>query len=329
MNIFLTLDYELFSSDTPGTPLHCIIEPMRELSAMALKYGVHYTIFVDAAYLFKLNRMKEEIPQLMNDFRLLVANIKELVKEGHDVQLHFHPQWIYTVWDENRCKWDMDITHFKLSDMEPELARTSFSESKKLLDGIIGYPTNCFRACGYCLDTYKDYVKLFQDNGITKDSSVARYLHRESIAHKYDYRIIPEEQIYRFKDSVKEKDNNGEFLEISISSFIFNLFSYRLKLKKYKPGYIYKDGMPLKTENSAKQSLWSRYIKQTRVLASLDGANSMLLPKYLNKAEKQRQKELIICGHPKNTTEESLRNLDLFLSSTVGTHTFLTTRDIQ
>ena len=328
MNIFLTLDYELFSSEQPGTPQKCIVDPMNALSKVAGKYGIKYTIFVDAAYLYRLYQLKQNFPHLKRDFELLKHNIEEMVHVGHDIQLHFHPQWIYTDYDGIESKWRMDTIHFKLSDMEPELAKKTFKEAKELLDSIIGYRSNCFRACGYCLDTYSNYIDLFKQNEIDKDSSVARYCYADSSAHVYDYRIIPDETIYRFDDSIKEKKENGQFTELSIASFKLNPVIYRLKLKKYREGYVYRDGAPLKVDVSNKESLLHCLIMPKRILASLDGRNSILLPYYLERSNRQHLTDLVICGHPKNTTEGSLKNLDKFLADNVGKHKFASSKDI-
>lgn len=328
MNIFLTLDYELFSSNNPGTPQRCMVEPMNALAEVADKYGVKFTIFVDAAYLYKLEKEKAKSSQLRNDFEMIKNNIHELVSYGHDIQLHFHPQWIYTVWDENKAKWDVDTVHFKLSDMEPETAKDSFALAKTLLDSIVGYSTNCFRACGYCLDTYSDYINLFLDNGIIKDSSVARYCHADTTAHVYDYSVIPEEHIYSFNKNVKEKDEQGHFKEISISSFELQALYLKIKQRLNNPGYIYRDGKALRTMSKQKDSMNWGLFKKKRVLASIDGANSDLLFDYLKIAKRTKQEVLVLGGHPKNATENSIKNLDKFLAATVANHIFLTSRDV-
>ena len=328
MNIFLTLDYELFSSEQPGTPQKCIVDPMNALSKVAGKYGIKYTIFVDAAYLYRLYQLKQNFPHLKRDFELVKHNIEEMVHVGHDIQLHFHPQWIYTDYDGIESKWRMDTIHFKLSDMEPELAKMTFKEAKELLDSIIGYRSNCFRACGYCLDTYSDYINLFRDNSIEKDSSVARYCVTSTSAHTYDYRNIPNDHIYKFGDSVKEKNDSGSFKELSIASFLVNPLIQHIKLRGYNPGIKYSDGSALKVASEMKSSRFIRLIMNQRILASIDGGNSQLLPYYLKEAKSKNWTDLVMCGHPKNTTQGSINNLDCFLKDNIGRHTFLTSRDI-
>jgi hypothetical protein len=332
MDIFLTLDYELFSSDKPGTPKHCIVDPMNALSEVAGRYGVNFSIFVDAAYILKLWEYKDCVPQLADDFEIIKNNLLGLVSQGHDVQLHFHPQWIYTTWSEiNEC-WEMDTVHFKLSDMDSELAKTSFAQAKQLLDQIIGYSTTCFRACGYCLETYQDYINLFKDNGITKDSSVLRKCYLNTPVHNYDYRVIPKEHIYRFSNSVREKDDEGQFKELSISTFDLNFLSYYIIMRearqKYRHGYVYKDGEPLSDGHTNRLNKILGRFKTKNVIASLDALNSSLLPFYLSTAERLKQSELIICGHPKNASQGSLQNLNGFLSLSTKNHRFLTVKDI-
>ena len=254
------------------------------------------------------------------------------MKNGHDIQLHFHPQWIYTNWNSTTGTWDIDTIHFKLSDMDPELAMSSFKASKELLDEIAGYQTTCFRACGYCLETYRDYIELLQNNGIEKDSSVVRYCHVDTPVHQYDYRIIPQEHIYRFEDSVCIKNDNGRFKELNISTFYFNALNYVVTMKgaksAYKPGYIYKDGKALPDRKHSKFEIFWNYFKGKQVIASLDGLSSQLLPVYYQMAEKQAQDIFVVCGHPKNATESSIKNLDRFLAEHITKDSFLTSRDL-
>ena len=215
--------------------------------------------------------------------------------------------------------------------MDKRLVEESFKESKDILDTIIGYKTNCFRACGYCLETYSDYINLFKANGITKDSSVARQLYTDTPVHTYDYRDIPVEQLYYFRDSIRKKDELGSFKELSISSFrmpsyVYYYYTFLLS-RKYNSGHIYGDGKPL-PDGKAHRLKFRYFFNSKELLASLDGKRSIFLPYYLNKAEKQKQKELVICGHPKNATEGSIKNLEKFLAMTSGRHEFLTSRNI-
>ena len=117
MNLFITLDYELFMG-VPGTSLKSLVEPMSKLTKVADKYGVKFVVFVDAAYLYRLHQLKSTCSDLLSEYELVSTNVRELEDDGHDIELHFHPQWLYSDYDNINHKWIMDYEHYKMSDMD-------------------------------------------------------------------------------------------------------------------------------------------------------------------------------------------------------------------
>lgn len=51
MNVFFTIDYELFLGGNTGTVRNCLIRPLNALTELLDKYQIKLTLFVDAAYL--------------------------------------------------------------------------------------------------------------------------------------------------------------------------------------------------------------------------------------------------------------------------------------
>ncbi|KAA3703073.1 polysaccharide deacetylase family protein, partial [Bacteroides salyersiae] len=194
MKILITLDYELFMGKKTGSVESCLLSPMNSFISMLDRYGIKATIFVDAAYLLRLSELKDKHDKLKSDFELISDHLKCLEQDGHDIQLHFHPQWIYSDYDSKQ--WIMDFEHYKLSDLPENVLRTSFYSARLLLEEIIGKKIIAFRAGGYSLPTYSGYIDLFKLNGIKIDSSVLRGAYVDSKYQKYDYRNIPKASIY-------------------------------------------------------------------------------------------------------------------------------------
>lgn len=319
MDVYITLDYELFLGSKTGSPENCLVRPMDELCKVADKHGFKYVIFVDAAYLLRMNQLMESSEQLQGDYKVVSEHIKQLHDQGHNIQLHFHPQWLYSDYDNEAHIWHLDMRHYKLSDMETQFAFDCFRDAKQLLDGIIGKKTHAFRAGGFCLDTFHDFALLFNQNGITADSSVARNRMEKSPTHVYDYRKVPSKTIYRFSDSLVAEDVNGVFTEYSISSFSCSFLDYitsvRKKLRNYNPSVVFKDG--ISTAEVERVSFISRlleYLKGKTYLASIDGMSSQLLSTAYLRNKKTGMKQMVLLGHPKLTTDSSASNLDLFIS---------------
>lgn len=334
MNIYITLDYELFFGDITGTPENCLIRPMDDLLISIEKYNIKLIIFVDAAYLLRMNQLKDVYSQINKDYKLVTNHIIDLKEKGHDIQLHFHPQWLYSNWNEKENRWILDFNHYKLSDMDLEFAYQSFSDAKNILDTLIQEKTNAFRAGGYSLETFKDYIRLFKLNGITVDSSVFRGAKMQSDFLLYDYRKIPSKIIYNFSDSIKKENENGEFKELSINSCkwnpIYYLFVIRPKLFDYNPKIIYKDGIPI--VRKIKISYLSKLKKLFEIKifqACIDGPMSNALDIVYNCVVKQNIKDFVLIGHPKNFSDQSINNLVNFISKTYKKNKFQTSKNLK
>ncbi len=318
MNVYLTLDYELFLGEKTGTPENCLIRPMDELCKVADKHKFKFVIFVDATYLLRMRQLKGQFKEVDRQYDLVSTHVKSLAEQGHDIELHFHPQWLYSIWDEESQEWKMDRDHYKLSDLPLEEANTSLKAAKELLDSVVGYKTIAYRAGGFCLNEFEDFKETFKELGLKYDSSVAQYGHIASKVHYYDYRRIPKEQIYRFSDSIKKKDVSGEFTELSITGFRFTPWYYQFIVRPIKlsssHSLRYGDGKVISDKQNFVLHKLKSLFRPFAQLASIDGGSSNLMELYHNRIVKTGYQEMIMIGHPKNTTSVELENLDSFLA---------------
>lgn len=134
--ILPTFDYELYLGPETGTVENCLIKPIEALLSVFDKYGAKGTFFVDCAYLYKLNELRQKHTSLQQDYDMVSENLKMLAANGHEIQMHFHPQWLYS--DYANGKWKLDFEHYKLSDVEPALLNKAFGESRMLLENLMG-----------------------------------------------------------------------------------------------------------------------------------------------------------------------------------------------
>src|SRR5574344_1713483 len=93
MNIYLTLDYELFMGVNSGSVQNCLITPTNKLIEMMDKYKIKATFFVDGCYLLRLKELKDKYEKLNQDWKNITDQLSRLSSEGHDIELHIHPQW--------------------------------------------------------------------------------------------------------------------------------------------------------------------------------------------------------------------------------------------
>lgn len=333
MNIFLTLDYELFLGQNAGTVNNSLIVPIRYFNEVLDRYGIHSTVFVDAAYLLALERLMQRHDELKRDFYEVSQNILLLSNSLHDVQMHFHPQWLFS--DYKFGRWKLDYSHYKLSDMPKQYLNETFAEAKKLLESIIGHNVVAFRAGGYSLTTLNDYSSFLISNGISVDSSVLRRCRMSSYLQSYDYTNVPEKSVYHFSKSVTEEDILGKLTELSISTVPMNNMLYILESlcmrRKYKSCGIWGDGVGVgygNIQNNFYQKLKKFFKISTSVPATLDGFAVDMLPSiYKRFASYVVDDNFVAIGHPKTMSKMSLKSLDFFLKSVSATCNFLTIRD--
>jgi hypothetical protein len=316
-NIYFSIDYELFLGTKTGTVRNCLIRPTNDLMLILDKYNIKITVFVDAAYILKMNELKHLHSCLKEDYNAVIAQIITLTENGHDIQMHFHPQWLYSKYTDI-TGWQLDYKHYKLSDMEDSFLKKKFAESKSLLESITNKAVIAFRAGGFCLATYKNFTSLFSENNITTDSSVLRGAVKKTKYHVYDYRKIPAKIIYNFSKSITEEDMSGKFTEVSISTISVNSMYYVFLKKKlyknYKPSLVYRDGQSIDFVDKGRRywSLFLQIIRKKKILvASMDGLMSGLLLRIFHATIKQQ--DFVMYGHPKNFSNISLSNLDNFI----------------
>lgn len=310
MKLTITLDYEIFLNDHVGTVENSLIKPMTRIMQICKKHNICLTAFVDSAYLYMLNKLRGTYPKLQKDYDLVCQNVRDMIANGHDIQLHIHPQWYFCTYDGE--DWTMDWDHYKLSDMPEQEAFRLFKESKELLENIAGYKLTAYRAGGYSIQEF-NYNMCFQDNGIIVDSSVLTGCHLLTETHYYDYRNYPKSP-YRF-DALDKPTQNGTLLEVPISTKRYNFFKYMIlkKLRQRNGTPKFGDGGDnaerLKSDRMDKiKQLLGRPM---HVSACFDWYTFRFAEEVVEDYRKYGYATII--SHPKNVSPTSLEYMDLFI----------------
>lgn len=316
MRVFLTLDYELFMG-VSGTPYKCLIEPMRYLQAVIKEKDIKLTLFVDAAYLLRLKELMSDGDVLAKDYQDVTNHINELQRMGHRIQLHIHPQWLYSIFDGHA--WHMDKEHYKLSDLSNEQQRELISKCCKLLYDITGERVSAFRAGGYSIpDSFED-LKI---NGVNIDSSAQPGLYCNSRYQNYDYRDCPSKSEWRFENNPNEEVEEGFFIEYPISIVKEGLFHYIYRRLKYKYAHTklgknaWGDGMSINEDNTTASVMdkLKRLVGHRYVVASIDKIDAESLENVYKQQKKKGANTFVIIGHPKNLTPYSIGKLTTFIT---------------
>ena len=322
MDLYLTLDYELYNGLKSGTVQNCLITPTEELLKVLDKYAVKAVFFVDVCFMLRLREVMRQYPELVRDYESIVNQLKKLSDEGHSIQLHVHPNWKRASYQDGY--WTSVMEDYKISDLKREEVDRIFHDGIEMLRGITGKEVTAFRAGAYCIQTYDGYDKLFARHGIKIDSSVNR--NKKAKTEKwewFDFTQIPEEYSYFFSDNVCIKDENGQFLEYSIPNYRFS------KMDVYKRNWaLSNEGVACKPWGDGKASVGGALYKGLKkywvkiknrlthiyVSASIDGSNTYFLERVFHR-EKKHGGYMMIMGHPKCLSQYSLRELSTFLNN--------------
>ena len=330
MRTFLTYDYELFMGDVSGSITNCLITPVTEILGLLNQYQIKATFFVDAALLYRLNELKGEYLSLQSQWTQIVENINSLEKAGHDIELHIHPQWYYSYF--NGINWNMDLSHFKLSDLDRGFVDEIVTKSQELLESIIGREVHAFRAGGYSIQELSDYRSFFKQHHIFIDSTVLSGLKFISENQSYDYSIIPQKSPYYFDKDITKEDEHGGVLEVPITTFFVSKYSYleHLLFQKCYASVLKRagDGKAIVPSNNSLYTRASRVFgRDNFISASFDDANGRWIKRIFDRQLKGN-KDLVVISHPKLHTEYSLIKMKEFLSYAFEKTEFMTLRQL-
>ena len=316
MRGFLTLDYELFMG-VSGTPYKCLIEPMRHLQTVICEKGIKITVFVDATYLLRLKELMSGSDMLSKDYQEVANHIKELKGMGHKIQLHIHPQWLYSTYDGQ--SWHMNKSYYKLDDLSSEQQSETINRCSELLREITGERVTAFRAGGYSIPGNFNDLK---NAGISIDSSVQTGQYCISQYQNYDFRYCPQKSEWRFEDNPNVEIENGFFTEYPISIAKESIFHYILRRLRYKYAHTelskiaWGDGMSINEDNTASGGIdkIKRLMGHRYVVASIDKIDADSLESVYSQQKKKGTKTFVVIGHPKNLSPYSIGKLEIFIT---------------
>ena len=314
---YITLDYELFLGQESGSIDNCLIIPTHHLCKMLDKYGIKVIFFVDAAYLYKLKELSAHNVKIFKDYIKLSNHIKSLSLQGHSIQLHFHPQWLYSEYSDN--KWMIDQCHYRVDDIDTCYLDKIFPKCIDLLNSLIVSPVKAFRAGGYTIGDFKLVKNIFKAKGIVIDSSVLSGKKYSSEFQNYDYSSVPQLSSYSFENNISCYDNEGSFREFPITTMPIGCLksiydAYKIKyLKNIQNNQRWGDGLSVISKKRRNHTFIS-YLKPSYRIASIDGIKSIWLDSVI-KYCRNKNRDIILIGHPKLITPFSIQNLEKIIQS--------------
>lgn len=198
----LTFDYELFGSGRGDVFKH-LINPTKYILLILDQLNIKATFFIEQLEIDALIGLKYHYDTSTQEYKNAVSieeQLKEIALQGHDMQLHIHPQWHNAIYENKTWKLNFDWWRFsKLpyhtsGDGIPgkyELIR----DGKKSLENRIRktnphYQCHSFRAGGYNIGDDKSSIDALINNGMKLDSSICPGFFSNSMLSQYDYTTV-------------------------------------------------------------------------------------------------------------------------------------------
>jgi hypothetical protein len=220
-HLILSVDYEIFGNGT-GDVMRHIVEPAEAMARVCEKFRAPLTLFFEveeylafAAFAGPLQRMLGYDPA-----RAIRDQLIALLRRGHDVQLHLHPQWFGAHLEGET--WQLhpeNITVDDLFETQEETnayiaARKAVIEELLQLAGV-SRKVIAYRAGAFAAQPGRKLLAALVENGFLFDTSVVKGLHQDG----FDYRHAPcSNGPWRIKDDVAVADPAGPLWEFPIYS---------------------------------------------------------------------------------------------------------------
>lgn len=235
IQLIFTTDYEVFGNGSGSVP-NCMIQPTASMASILEKHGATLTIFFDVCEFWAFEHeyvngnLKEDWAGMIRE------QLQQLVAAGHDVQLHFHPQWLdYQFdglqWTLNFDLWRIGTLKYEDADHPERSLKTLFKRGKETLEEMLrpvkpDYRCHIFRAGAWSMQPEGDVLKAMTENGFDIDSTVVPGVSFQDDYTYYDFRSAPNNiPSWRISNALNTPDQSGKILEIPIYSSPSNLWT--------------------------------------------------------------------------------------------------------
>lgn len=324
VKILLTFDHELPLGGLATSYNEALFWPTEKVFETAQNLDIPVTFFTDVLCACRFREWDRD-----GFSKLYVAQIQKALSLKHDVQLHLHPHWLTTKYNDGKF---LPSDDFKLADFKkyPYPLNISGIVEKGVdalneicFEKMNDYKCIAYRAGGYNLSPESGEIfSALYKNGIRIDSSVSKGYYYKSALNEVDYYNVPVNPNWFIGiDGNYSKPASSGVLEIPIASKPKSLFEIptSLKLRKYKSRAPEVRGQQIHEGKNPSGLLYK--FKQAFSSRMLNFDNYTYSPKYLMNilkynVRKYKNHETIfmsVISHPKSMSDYSFYLMKTFV----------------
>jgi hypothetical protein len=189
LDILFTLDYEIHGNGH-GSPRALMLEPTARMLRQFDRHGAKLTVMADIAEILRFRRHAEETGRDDFDAAGIEEQLREVVRTGHDVQLHVHPAYFNATFEDG--EWRLDYAEYDLAGLGFERIDEIVGVGKRYLEELLqpvdaSYVCLASRSANWSMQPSEHLVRALVGNGLLVDSSVFKYGRRNGLV-TFDYR---------------------------------------------------------------------------------------------------------------------------------------------
>ncbi len=174
INLMLHDDWEIYGDGT-GNPQTLMFEPAKRILDICDQYGAKYTFYAEIGQ--QLNMLATMTGEWRRFAIIWESILRDAVARGHDVQLHFHPQWIGAKLKND--VWQLDYSKWHSSHVDAPLIEKWIGQGKRYLENLLrpvdkDYQILSFRAGGWLCQPSTGLYNTLKKHGIVCDVSVMK-----------------------------------------------------------------------------------------------------------------------------------------------------------
>jgi hypothetical protein len=219
----LTHDWEL-RGDGSGDIEEIQFAPLRRLLEIYAKFGARTTILPDLMQQIRFRRLEAEHPELKPLADSWDEQVREASRQGHDIQLHLHPQWSNAKYQDGRWQLHGD---WSILNYDRDNAYAMLADSKAYLENLLqpidsSYRCLAFRAGALAAAPSDHLFQSLVSLGVKLDVSIAGGVLVDNQNLQLDYRNC--EETFRpfyplMEDARKISDRREEIVCVPLNHF--------------------------------------------------------------------------------------------------------------
>lgn len=324
--LILSFDHEL-SLGGVSSYSNNLFDPANRILELADKINVPITYFTDILCALKFRDWDNS-----NFYKPYKKQIQQTLLAGHDVQLHLHPHWIDSTWEDGKFKPSKAYGLGAFKNRQPPnnisgIVKQGADLLKEICSEVTpNYKCIAYRAGGYNFSPCtEDILEALYANGIRIDSSVAKGFHFASNISKVNYRQMPKAANWTIPlNGPLSAESLQGLYEIPIASSprnILNNIPFLIKRVLYKNRSFDSGGWGVHVGNTSNLLKLKRLFPKTAWMVSFDdyAINNKDLHKILSYHLKKHKNENTIIAstisHPKAMGPYNLKLMKEFVES--------------